>query len=159
MQKEVKGFSNYLITDDGKVINKVTGRVLKPFITHNGYEKVLLSQNGVEKKFRVHRLVAEAFIEKTEGYDQVNHKDENKRNNHVSNLEWSTPKLNSNYGTRSQKLMMALGTRIESVDADGNTEKFNSYHEAERKGKGSLTSIRRAVINGTVYHGKRWKLS
>lgn len=159
MQKEIKGFSNYLITDDGKVISKVTGKVLKTFITHNGYEKVSLSQNGVEKKFRIHRLVAEAFIEKPEGYDQVNHKDENKRNNHVSNLEWITPKLNSNYGTRSQRLMMAFGTRVESVDADGNTEKFNSYQEAGRKGKGSPMSIRRAVINGTVYHGKRWKLS
>ena len=77
---KVKGFENYLITEDGKIINSKTGRTLKPDIIWDGYERVTLCKNGVTIRFRVHRLVAEHFIPNDDPTrDQVNHKDGNRR--------------------------------------------------------------------------------
>ena len=63
-----------------------------------------LRKNGEHHNFQVHRLVAEAFIPNPEGKETVNHKDENKLNNCVDNLEWMTVKENSNYGTRNMRM-------------------------------------------------------
>ena len=99
---KVKGFENYLITEDGKIINSKTGRTLKPDIIWDGYERVTLCKNGVTIRFRVHRLVAEHFIPNDDPTrDQVNHKDGNRRNNSVYNLEWVTCKENINHGKKS----------------------------------------------------------
>lgn len=76
-------------------------RILKLDKNEKGYLRTNLYKNGKIKKFRVHRLVAHMFL--TDSYfenAQVNHKDENKENNHVSNLEWCDNKYNNNYGTR-----------------------------------------------------------
>jgi hypothetical protein len=65
-----------------------------------GYSKVKLRDyDGSTKMHSVHRLVANAFIPNPNNYPQVNHKDENPSNNCVDNLEWCTPKYNTNYGT------------------------------------------------------------
>lgn len=74
-------------------------RILKPGTDKYGYLFVILCKNGKVKKFSVHRLVAEAFIANPHNYPCVNHKDENKQNNNVSNLEWCDVKYNTNYGT------------------------------------------------------------
>lgn len=68
------------------------------------YHSVILWKDGVPKKMRVHRLVAMAFIPNPNNYPYINHKDENKTNNCVDNLEWCTAKYNANYGTRSEKI-------------------------------------------------------
>lgn len=81
---------NYRVSNKGNVKNKNTGRILKPGINRYGYPYVSLYNDGVPKPKTVHRLVARAFIP---GYDntlQVNHKDGNKTNNSVDNLEWMT---------------------------------------------------------------------
>ncbi len=80
--------SSYLVCENGFIINEKTGKQLRPQNNGNGYLKVSLRINKKECQKYVHRLVAECFIEKTS--DQVNHKDGNKSNNHVSNLEWVT---------------------------------------------------------------------
>ena len=99
----VKDYENYLVTEDGKTINTSTGRILKPDIIWDGYERVTLSKNGVTKRFRVHRLVAEAFIPNADpDKNQVNHKDGDRRNNHKDNLEWVTCKENIDHGKRSE---------------------------------------------------------
>lgn len=79
------------------------GKVLKPEITNCGYERVALVKNGTKKHFSVHRLVAEAFIPNPDNLSCVNHKDENKLNNNVNNLEWCTYKYNNNYGTSIER--------------------------------------------------------
>lgn len=68
-----------------------------------GYLNVKLYKNGSYKHFQVHRLVAEAFLPNPDNLPQVNHKDENKVNNSVSNLEWCTAKYNCNYGTHNER--------------------------------------------------------
>ena len=71
------------------------GKILSPGIRPDGYLVVSLQY----KMFRVHRLVAQAFILNPDNLPQVNHKDENKANNRVDNLEWCDSKYNNNYGT------------------------------------------------------------
>lgn len=98
----IKGYDNYEITEEGKVINIKSGRVLKPEIIWDGYERVTLSDRGKTTRVRVHRLVAEHFLPNDDpNKNQVNHKDGNRRNNSKENLEWVTCKENINHGKRS----------------------------------------------------------
>ena len=64
------------------------GKILNPFISNVGYKRIVLRNGFEQKKYSVHRLVAEAFLPKEEGRDFVNHKDRDRLNNHYSNLEW-----------------------------------------------------------------------
>lgn len=85
--------TGYLISDGGRVKNNKTGRILKPSIDGSGYQQVNLHFNGMNKQFKVHILVAQAFIPNPENKPTVNHKltgMENKKNNDVDNLEWAT---------------------------------------------------------------------
>ena len=103
--RDIKGFEGiYAITSCGKVWSYRSKKFIKPY-EWKGYLKVNLYLNGQVKKCRVHRLVAEAYIPNPEGKPQVNHLDENKTNNNVNNLEWATAKENSNYGTRTQRMI------------------------------------------------------
>lgn len=68
--------------------------VLKAFVKPNGYHTIMLSKDNVHKKFHVHRLVGETFIDNPQNKPQINHKDGNKSNNCVENLEWVTSSEN-----------------------------------------------------------------
>ena len=96
----IKNYENYLIYEDGTIINTKFNRKLKNVITKR-YQVVLLYKNGIRKKYYVHRLVAEAFCIKKENANQVNHIDSNKTNNHYTNLEWVTSKENINHYIKS----------------------------------------------------------
>lgn len=91
------GYSNYAVTEDGKVFsfNSNSFKLLKE--DKNGYIRVYVSKDSKKKWFLVHRLVALAYIPNPENKKTVNHKDGNKSNNHVSNLEWSTYEENLNH--------------------------------------------------------------
>ena len=80
------------------------GKVLSPGKDKDGYLSVVLSCNGKHKKIAVHRLVAQAFIPNPDDLPIINHKDEDKTNNRVDNLEWCTVKYNMNYGTRNIRI-------------------------------------------------------
>lgn len=80
-------------------------RIMRTQILNTGYCGANLSiGNNTIKPLSIHRLVAKAFIENPNNLPLINHKDENPQNNHVANLEWCTPKYNSNYGTMSERL-------------------------------------------------------
>lgn len=83
-------------SDTGKPL-LYTGCVLQPSRDKYGYLNVYLSVNRKSKRFRVHRLVAEAFVQNPMNKRQVNHKDGNKENNHKDNLEWSTNQENQKH--------------------------------------------------------------
>lgn len=95
---KVRSLDRYVIYKNGNIEFK-KGRVLKPFHDSRGYEVVKLQKEGNIQSLHVHRLVAQAFIPNPKHLPCVNHKDENKTNNRMSNLEWCTYKYNINYGT------------------------------------------------------------
>ena len=102
--KDIQGYEGYQISNHGNVKSNSTGKVLKCYKNDNGYLRVTLSKQGKLKHHQIHRLVAQAFIENPNNYEEVNHKDEDKTNNHVTNLEWCTRSYNINYGTRNEKI-------------------------------------------------------
>lgn len=85
-----------------------------------GYKKAKL-RNGdsTSKMFSVHRLVAQAFIPNPQNLPQVNHKDENKFNNNVENLEWCTAKYNTNYGTGVERCSKSRFKKVAQCSLDG----------------------------------------
>ena len=90
------------IKHSDKVVKK--GKILKASLNSSGYLYLNLWRQRKNKKYRVHRLVAEAFLPNPEGLPQVNHKNENKTDNRVENLEWCSNKYNMNYGTARERM-------------------------------------------------------
>lgn len=111
------------------------GRILKQFADKGKeYLNVNLNKNGKNKRKRVNRLVAETFISNPENKTEVNHIDENKTNNHVDNLEWVTPKENSNHGTRSTRSGIARRKPIWGYNEEnGYIVEFDYLTEPEKK--------------------------
>lgn len=100
MYSEVKGFEGrYMISNYGRVLSLVRGKLLKQILSDYGYLKVTLynEDNKYGKKFLVHRLVADSFLSNEKGYEQINHMDFNKQNNVVTNLEWCTHQQNQRH--------------------------------------------------------------
>lgn len=94
--RNIKGYEGiYQISNDGRVLNVKTGRVRKNKVAKNGYCIIDLWRDCQSKWFRVHRLVAEAFVENPNDLDVVMHKDNNKSNNIYSNLIWGTTSENT----------------------------------------------------------------
>lgn len=102
--KDIKGYEGlYAITSDGKVWSYRKNRYLNLVLCGRGYLQAHLWKNGERKPCLVHRLVAEAYVPNPDNLPQVNHRDEDKTNNCVSNLEWCSAKYNMNYGTRKDE--------------------------------------------------------
>jgi hypothetical protein len=96
--KPVKNYEQrYSITEDGRLYSHLSKKFLKTTVHKTGYEGMCTrvgSRHAPAVLFRIHRLVAEAYIPNPENKTQVNHIDGDKLNNHVSNLEWVTPSEN-----------------------------------------------------------------
>jgi hypothetical protein len=93
-------FSGYKIREDGVIISRF-GRIVRPQISKNGYIRVELWSDGVGRKYLLHRLLAESFIPNPENKPQINHKDGDKQNNHLNNLEWTTQSENQLHAYRN----------------------------------------------------------
>ena len=105
----VAGYESFYSIDEyGNVYSIRSKRNLKHSISASGYHTVEFNVNGKVKRVLVHRLVATAFLENPLNLPQVNHKDENKSNNCVTNLEWCTAKYNMAYGTGPKRRHDAL---------------------------------------------------
>ena len=107
--KDIDGYEGlYQVSNLGRVKSlnyRRTGkeRILKALKDRYGYLHVKLCKDGKAKEYTIHRLVAEAFLYNPNGFSDVNHKDEDKENNAVGNLEWCSHKYNSNYGTGAKR--------------------------------------------------------
>ena len=99
-----------------------------------GYKLVTLSKNGKKEFFRVHRLVAQAFIPNQDNLPCINHKDEKPSNNRVDNLEWCTYQYNNCYGDRLKKSAAKKSIKINQYTLDGEfIQEWLSAKEIERQ--------------------------
>lgn len=138
-------------------------KLLSPMLNKDGYYQVNLSLRKKVKHHRIHRLVAEAFVENPMGYPMVNHKDEDKLNNNADNLEWCDHTYNINYGTCTKR-------RFETMKKNHNFHRVLTKSDADtirmecipydpvygikplsRKYGVTATTI------SSIVHGKHWK--
>ena len=159
--KPIKGFeNNYLIYDTGQVWSITKKKFLKPKKEWTGYLSVCLCKDNIKTMHKIHRLVAEAFIPDPLNLPYINHIDENKENNSVSNLEWCNIEYNVNYqknfsNEKREKLNGVIGKPIICVET--NTV-YKSASEASRQ-MGISRSHLSNVLNGRkqTAGGYHWK--
>ena len=125
LTKPIKGWEDlYTISSDGKVYSIRSGKYLKPRLSMDGYERVALCRGrNYRREYRVHRLVAEAFIDNPNNLPQVNHKDFNKLNNYIENLEWCTNYENARYSIENNR----PGFGNQQSERSSNTGRFIDY--------------------------------
>ena len=149
----IAGFDGYFITKDGRVWSeRQRGHWLRPSRGDKGYMTVGLRKGAERHRLFIHRLVAEAFLPNPNKLPQVNHKDEDKANNRLENLEWCTAGYNSNYGTRNARIQKPI------INLDTG-DRFASVSEAS-----ALTGISTSSLCGALKHsngrktahGYRW---
>lgn len=138
----------YQINNLGNVkslYNYRKGNILKPRLKR-GYYQIGLRKNNKRKWYAIHRLVAQTFIPNPNNLPQINHKDEDKLNNKVDNLEWCTASYNNSYGTRLQRVAQnnKLKKTVLKYDLEGNfIKKYVSLSEAKRENNiKSVSSIK-----------------
>lgn len=145
--KDIKGYEGlYQVSNFGKIKSK--RKILKQFINHKGYFIIQLSKRNISKTYIVHRLIAEAFIPNTENKPQVNHKDGNKQNNCIDNLEWCTNNENKAHA-KINKLCKSSpigeknirAKKVIQYDLNGNfIKKWNCINDIKRGFKLSSAS-------------------
>lgn len=128
--KDVKGFEDYEVSTKGNVRNKITSKILKPVLCPNGYSAVCLYKKGTHKNQLVHRLVAFAFIDNfNKQKTEVNHKNGNKTDNTVSNLEWVTRQENLIHSYTVLK-NGKIPIKVKCIETD---KVYSSCYEASRE--------------------------
>ena len=158
--KDVKGFENlYKISNCGNVFSCKYGRMLKP-AERGGYLRVTLTKDKKQNRCSIHRLVAENFLNNKGNKTQVNHKDGNKKNNHINNLEWVTNKENCNHAVKHDLFHKRKNKKILQFSLDG---KFIKRWDALCDIQDELGLNKKTIwetLNDnrrTQSHGFRWK--
>lgn len=147
----VRSLDRCVICNDGNKKSCV-GQLLRPHLNRNGYCVVHLRNDGVSHCMLVHRLVGIAFIPNDENKPQINHKDGNKTNNCVENLEWCTAQENMEHAWRTG---LASGDKISEVSCrrDLYCVETNKYYRSMVEAADDL-SVGKASINYAVKHGR-----
>ena len=132
--KDIDGYEGYYqVSDRGNVKSLVRpiygkGGCLRSYTTERrlaqskntfGYSQVTLCKDGKSRNITVHRLVAETFLPNPHGLEQVNHKDENKDDNRIANLEWCTPQYNMRYGKAPKIRAEKRSKPVKQMSLDG----------------------------------------
>lgn len=154
---DIKGYEErYQISTKGRVWSIISQRYLQPTKLKSGYLVVhLTAKNGKKKLEYIHRLVALMFAPNPNHYTEVNHKDENKANNTIENLEWCSRSYNNTYGSKQDSVKKAVG----QYDLQNKLIKtYPSISEAARQNNISFSSIS-LCCNGyrKTSHNYRWK--
>ena len=143
---------DYEITRDGQVINKTNGHILKPQPNGKGYLRVSIS-----KKLQfVHRLVAEKYIPNPDNLPQVNHKDGNKLNNCVENLEWVSNQENRKHAVNNG--LHKTGEKCSYAKLTEEDVKYIRAHSKEKLQKewAEEYGVSRSTIGDIINH-RTWK--
>ena len=174
--KDVAGFEGlYKVSNKGNLYSierkntigrKCGGRTIKPVHGKDGYLRVNLYKNGIMETKLMHRIVAGVFIPNQNNYLEINHKDEDKSNNNVENLEWCTREYNMNHGTRNARASQAQSKKVKAINIKtGEVLTFNSAKEAKSKGYSAAyvacqgvykSSNGKLIGDGHLYRGHTW---
>lgn len=156
MYKKLENFSNYLIYPNGQIKNLKRDKDVVHSLHCSGYYVVkLVNDFGERKTFKLHRLLAMLFIPNPNDFSCVNHKDENKLNNSLDNLEWCDITYNNTYGTRierskeKQGILGRTGLRLHQIKDGKTIAIYNSVKEASES-----TGIKASNISNTI-HGRQ----
>lgn len=171
--KDIKNFEGmYQISNMGNVrsLNRVTynkngtkvnrvGKIKKQTIDNLGYFHVRLSKDSQTKTFRIHQLVAQAFIDNPNNYRCINHIDEDKTNNSIENLEWCSSKYNLEYSGNTKKACNSNKKQVLQYDLKGNLIKeWESLKSIELELKYSHSAVGQCCRGNTKSsHGYVWK--
>ena len=149
---KVLSIDDYIITKDGKVINKKKGNILKPQLNGKGYLRVSI---GKQLKF-VHRLVAEKYIPNPNNLPQVNHKDGNKLNNCVDNLEWVSNKDNRAHALKEGLHLYGEKCPWSKLKEQDVIYILDNYPKMTIKDLALKFNVNRNTISDIVHH-RTWK--
>ena len=155
--KDIKNYEGlYAITPEGEVWSYRNKRFLKPMDNGKGYLYVNLFRDNEKKNYLIHRLVGEAYIPNPENLPEINHKDENKTNNCLQNLEWCDRKYNNNYGACITKRSNSHKKPILQYDLDGNfVREWSSATDVSKEVQANICKCLKGQ-NKTAY-GYKWK--
>ena len=156
--REVKEYSNYEVNQLGEIRHKKRQKILKPRDNNGGYQYVNFKINGKNTNFAVHRIVANAFIPNPNGYTEVNHKDYNKKNNCVDNLEWVSSSQNKQHSYLKQENKKTRGKAVNQYTKEGIFLKtFDSVSDAAKELGCCVAAISNCCLGRTkTSQGFRW---
>ena len=133
-------------------------KILTPGNDKEGYKLITLHKNNTARTYRIHRLVAEAFILNPNSLPEINHKDENPANNNSENLEWCTTKYNHNYGTWRAKRIGKNNPRARKIRCIDTGDTFNTIKEASEAYSIGRTNIGECLSGRTkTAGGYKWE--
>lgn len=157
--REVKEYSHYEVNQFGEIRHKVRKHILKPRSNKGGYLYVNFKIDGKNTNFAVHRIVANAFIPNPNGYTEINHKDYDRTNNCVDNLEWITSSQNKQHAYLKEVNKSSRGKAVEQYSKDGNyIQTFESITEAAKVINCCVAAISNCCLGRTkTSQGFRWK--
>ena len=157
--RRIKGYENYLVSNQGRVFNFKFKKFLKPAKDRGGYLYVGLYKNGVRKHHKIHRLVANAFILNPENKRTVNHIDGVKTNNFVDNLEWNTQSENNQHamdtGLKDAKGVNHGQAKL-SEDQVLEIRRLYKTGDYYQKDLGKMFDVHHSHI-GYIVNRKKWK--
>ena len=166
--KLIENFENYSVSTFGRIRNNNSNKFLK-LQNKGGYLNIFLINNQIRKSFKVHRIVALTFIENPENKPEVNHKDKNKHNNHILNLEWNTRQENNIHRLLNITIKNINKKIIYRLDKETNDilEKYESMENAAEwavnlgltknihNGRNSISNSVNGLSNSS--YGYKWK--
>ena len=146
---------NYIISDEGIIKNIATDRIINPWLNNNGYRYVTLNLEETRKNYRVHRLVAEKFIPNPNILPQVNHKDGNKQNNKIDNLEWCDSSYNVQHAIKQGLIPLGVNNKRSKLSQEDVDYIKQHYIKRDKElgcaGLGRRFNVDKKVIYNVIY--------
>lgn len=158
--KTIKGFEKYEVSNTGKVRNAKTKKIINPYVSKEGFFTINIYNNDKkrERKF-IHRLVAETFLTDFETWQVVEHKDQNKLNNNVNNLEWVNKGNSISFNKGVHKRAIKRRKPLNMYDLEGNLiKRFESVKQAAQElalNENSISLCARGIVK--QYCGRKFE--